>query len=410
MAIMADTGSAITVQGRTQARGDTGVTLKTVKPVFTKVRKDSDNEYTVCQMCRACEQVSGPQTMEGAQRIGGLWRLYPRSTEARTQLLLQGIDLRGVHVELSDTNPFLLSPDGTEVQSTRLLVSDVSLSSSNKDTEDTLLRLGCKLLSPLRYELERDESGHLTQWKTGRRYVFIVVPTSPLQRDVKIGIFNAKLYHREQKSVRNVATCYNCFEKGHISRDCPNPTKCRVCHQEGHKQGDQTCALNMSSTTTFPTLTPSPAAPSSQGQGDQPSSQGQGDRPVVQGPEDSAPGVTQGSLDSLSAESAPAPLLDSAPPCQPSPSLAASGQYHQQAGSGQEGDGAKSPSPKRSGKKKKKEKKGQNNLLKRFLSPEAPASKKEKLEVDRDSDSSWSLSYKLHAYYDVDLVISYGQL
>ena len=163
----------------------------------------------------------------------------------------------------------------------------------------------------------------------------------------------------------------------------------------------------MASTTTFPTLTPSPAAPSSQGQGDQPSSQGQGDRPVVQGPEDSVPGVTQGSLDSLSAESAPAPapLLDSAPPCQPSPSLAASGQSHQQAGSGQE----KSPSPKRSGKKKKKEKKGQNNLLKRFLSPEAPASKKEKLEVDRDSDSSWSLSYNLHAY-DVDPVISYGQL
>ena len=109
----------------------------------------------------------------------------------------------------------------------------------------------------------------------------------------------------------------------------------------------------MSSTTT---LTPSPAAPSSQGQGDQPSSQGQGDLPVVQGLEDSVPGVTQGSLNSLSAESAPAPatLLDSEPPCQPSPSLAASGQSHQQAGSGQEGDGAKSPSPKRSGKKKKK--------------------------------------------------------
>ena len=140
-------------------------------------------------MCRACEQVSGPQTMEGAQRIGGLWRLYPRSTEARTQLLLQGIDSRGVHVELSDTNPFLLSPDGTEVQSTRLLVSDVPLSSSNKDIEDTLLRLGCKLLSPLRYELERDELGHLTQWKTGHRYVFIAVPASPLQRGVKIGIF-----------------------------------------------------------------------------------------------------------------------------------------------------------------------------------------------------------------------------
>ena len=387
---MVDVGSAITGQGPSQPRGDTGVTLKTVKALFIKVRSlpgaNNNNDYKVCEMCRSCEQVAGPQTMEGAQRIGGLWRLYPRTTEARTALLVKGIDLRGVHVDVSDTNPFLVGSDGDEVQSTRLIVSDVPLSSSNKDIEDTLLKLGCKLLSPLRYELERDEKGLLTQWKTGRRYVFIAVPASPLQRDIKIGIFNAKLYHREQKSQRPVLSCYNCFERGHVSRECPNLMRCRVCRQEGHKQGDQVCALNMTSqaaATDFPTLTPSAAS----------STQGHSDQPATQGSMGSAPAVTRGSMDTLPAES-PSNNLESDPSPQPSPSPAVLGQSHQQDGSGQEEDCSMSASPS-DPKKKKKKKKGDKNILKRLLSPEAPVSKKEKLEVDRDSDSSWSLSYRL---------------
>ena len=58
---MADAGSAITVQP--QARGYTGVTPKTVKPVFTKVGnlpEENDNEYMVCQ-------VPDPQPKEGAR-------------------------------------------------------------------------------------------------------------------------------------------------------------------------------------------------------------------------------------------------------------------------------------------------------------------------------------------------------
>ena len=183
---------AITVQGNPRD------TLTAVRPVFLKVSDlpESTKEFTVCEICRACEVVNGPQSMEGAQRIGGLWRLYPKTSDTRTKLLLSGIDLRGVHLSFQDINPFILGADGAEVQSTRLLVSDVPLSFNNKDIETTLFKLGCKMLSPIKYELERDEHHQLTLWKTGRRYVYIAVPASPLQRDVKIGLYNAKLYHR----------------------------------------------------------------------------------------------------------------------------------------------------------------------------------------------------------------------
>ena len=186
------------------AGSTTRETLNAVKPVFVKSRDlpsklGSNHAYRVCEMCRACERVGGPQSMEGAQRIGGLWRLYPSNHPTRALLLTEGITLHGCHVNLMDTNPFLMRDTGVEIESTRLTIGDIPLSYSNKEIEDYLLSKGCKPLSALKYELERDEAGQLTHWKTGRRFIFIEMPSSPLPRDVRIGRFEAKLYHKEQK-------------------------------------------------------------------------------------------------------------------------------------------------------------------------------------------------------------------
>ena len=29
-------------------------------------------------------------------------------------------------------------------------------------------------------------------------------------------------------------SCFNCYEKGHLARDCPNPVKCAICWKSGH--------------------------------------------------------------------------------------------------------------------------------------------------------------------------------
>ena len=141
--------------GRGQ-QGATGQEGPTARPVFVKVRdlpEDNGEEYKVSGLCIACEEVSGSITMEGAQRIGGLWKLYPSTLEARVKLLAQSITLRGMSVTLSDTKPFIIrGTNGQETLTTRVLISDVPLSHTNKDIEATLLKLGCQLMSPLRYD------------------------------------------------------------------------------------------------------------------------------------------------------------------------------------------------------------------------------------------------------------------
>ena len=112
-------------------------------------------------------------------RIGGLWRLYPANREARVQLLMEGISLRRVHVTLLDTNPFLIvGNNGQEIPTTRVTVSDIPLSYNKADIEAALKKLGCQLVSPIRYECDRD-NGKLTRWKTGRRFLFMGVPKEP---------------------------------------------------------------------------------------------------------------------------------------------------------------------------------------------------------------------------------------
>ena len=150
-----------------------------------------------------------------------------------------------VHVTLLDTHPFLIvGNNGQEIPTTRVTVSDIPLSYNNADFEAALKKLGCQLVSPTRYECNRD-NGKLTRWKTGRRFLFIGVPKEPLPREVKIGLFTAKLYHREQgrEQRKQFQTCNNCLQKGHYQYECNNPVVCRVCRRQGHRQGHPDCTL-----------------------------------------------------------------------------------------------------------------------------------------------------------------------
>ena len=86
------------------------------------------------------------------------------------------------------------------------------------------------MISPIKYERARTKEGKLTNFKTGDRFVDVVIPSEPCQKKVQIGIWNASIYHKEQKQIKNDLECGNCKGKGHI-------TVGYDCLQSGHIKG-----------------------------------------------------------------------------------------------------------------------------------------------------------------------------
>ena len=57
--------------------------------------------------------------------------------------------------------------------------------------------------SMVRKELARDKNGKLTNWETGRWFVFITVPTKLFLKTCTVGISSAEVYHREMRKPRD---------------------------------------------------------------------------------------------------------------------------------------------------------------------------------------------------------------
>ena len=81
------------------------------EPLFFKssdVPQENERWLTHYEICKACSIVANPENnankkeyIEGAQRIGNLWRVYLNDETARVSLLSQGITLRGQQVKLN---------------------------------------------------------------------------------------------------------------------------------------------------------------------------------------------------------------------------------------------------------------------------------------------------------------------
>ena len=99
------------------------------------------------------------KTVEAAQRIGGLWREYVTSLEARAQLLCAGISLRGMQITLRDRNPYLL-PGQEQEAATRLYVRNIPLSHDNNLITAHLKTMGIPMVGSLKYVRAQNKMGN----------------------------------------------------------------------------------------------------------------------------------------------------------------------------------------------------------------------------------------------------------
>ncbi|GFS13462.1 hypothetical protein ElyMa_006722700 [Elysia marginata] len=88
------------------------------------------------EICKACEAVAGVGSCDGAQKISGLWRIYPTSVEARRDLIVSGVELGGQAITVLGQNPFLVRGLG-EIPTTKLLIGNIPISVAESEIIET---------------------------------------------------------------------------------------------------------------------------------------------------------------------------------------------------------------------------------------------------------------------------------
>ena len=204
-----------------------------VPPVFVRETDipEGDSYPKILDICQAVERSIGLNSVTGAQRLGGLWRIYPTSITARNNILIQGFSFRNVTLKVCDTNPNILhdSSTGREVPTTKVFIDQVPLSVADSEIENSLKKIGCELRSDIKKQRARDSDGKLTRFLTGKRFVFITLPPKPLERRLKVVHYNASIFHVEQNTVKKTVICSKCLQEGHHQSSCENEVVCKVC-------------------------------------------------------------------------------------------------------------------------------------------------------------------------------------
>ena len=177
--------------------------------------------------------------MKGAQNIRGLWRLYPATRAIRDRLLVQGFVLRNVLIKPCPDNPFSYkdSVTGVEKPVTKLWIDNIPISCADEEIEHSLKKLGIELRGDIRRDYARypPPNNGWSRFLTGRRFVFITVPPTPLNKKFQVGIFHGTLFHEEMKLIKKSVVCSKCLATDHHVSACKNEVRCKICMNFGHR-------------------------------------------------------------------------------------------------------------------------------------------------------------------------------
>ena len=190
-----------------------------VEPLFIKDKDISAKDISPYDICKALETVIRGNAIDGAQKIGGVWRLYFKDRDSRTNVLLKkSLVIVGKEIPLYDQNPFSTKQINPDDKKDKLTIKNIPLSVSNEEIQKMLESKNVKLASPVKYSYIRDETGSLTTYRNGDRFVYCEPFDPPLPVKQKVGDFHCLVFHHGKDT-----------------------RQCRVCQQPGHKPGDEKC-------------------------------------------------------------------------------------------------------------------------------------------------------------------------
>ena len=192
---------------------------KGVEPLFLKDRDIASQDITPYNICKALETIVRATSIDGVQKIGGIWRLYFKDKESRTNVLLKRtVTIVGKNIAIYDQNPFATKQANPDDKKDKLTIKNVPLSVSNEEIQKMLESKNIKLSSKVKFSYIRDEQGSLTGYRNGDRFVYCEPFDPPIQVKQKVGNFQCLVFHHG---------------KDHRI--------CKSCNQTGHRPGDEKC-------------------------------------------------------------------------------------------------------------------------------------------------------------------------
>lgn len=137
---------------------------------------------TSWEVCESVANVTGPDNVEGAMVIRGIWRIYTASADARVKLLTTGLSLRHKSVTLLDETPTSKNmKDKPETE--KITVSNLPLKVDNDDIKTFPTSYSkVKLVSDIKYGNCRTPSGDMTSCNNGTRYCYAECPVGNIPR------------------------------------------------------------------------------------------------------------------------------------------------------------------------------------------------------------------------------------
>ena len=102
-------------------------------------------------VCHAAARIIGRTNLIGCQRIGGLYRIYPKDNDSRAKILAEKLSLKGQTIHVYSDNPFRAGIDGPDHQVIKITVKDLPLSKGNDSLKDYLVDKGMKLTKDIQF-------------------------------------------------------------------------------------------------------------------------------------------------------------------------------------------------------------------------------------------------------------------
>ena len=150
-------------------------------------------------LCQAAKRLLSGNHLIAAQRFGPLWHLYPKSLEARARLVGKNLEI-GTYkkIMMFSKNPSNYVDDfGQPLPGTKLIIDKAPMPMSNTMIKERLMKeFGLKPRSGMKFE----PLGYQTAWLSGRRFMYIDLPTKNLPLTINIGnpSLPISLYYKEQ--------------------------------------------------------------------------------------------------------------------------------------------------------------------------------------------------------------------